>query len=174
MDVETIRSPAGLEEPFEGSDSGYVLVSETSDPQVVRMQDFSTGAAKYFGKYSLVASHTVNLATLEVNGGSFACTAADGDELRGTYYGRARLDDQPGVIGFEATAQVTGGKGRFAGATGRLIFVAIADLATGEFTQRVTGTVSTVPRSLASPAEHRRKPADARRVDDGEAPQLER
>ena len=42
---------------------------------------------------------------------------------------------------FEATGQVVHGTGMFAGATGVLTFVGVEDLASGRFTQAITGTV---------------------------------
>jgi hypothetical protein len=42
---------------------------------------------------------------------------------------------------FAATGAVTGGTGRFAGATGTLSLAGVEDLATGSFTETVTGTL---------------------------------
>ena len=42
---------------------------------------------------------------------------------------------------FQATGQVVHGTGAFAGASGMLIFVGVEDLASGQFTQTITGTV---------------------------------
>jgi hypothetical protein len=42
---------------------------------------------------------------------------------------------------FEATGQVVHGTGMFAAASGMLTFVGVEDLATGRFTQTITGTV---------------------------------
>ena len=42
---------------------------------------------------------------------------------------------------FEATGQVVHGTGMFAGATGALTFAGVEDLASGRFTQTITGTV---------------------------------
>jgi hypothetical protein len=42
---------------------------------------------------------------------------------------------------FDATGPVTGGTGRFAGATGTLRFQGVQDLVTGSFTETVRGTI---------------------------------
>lgn len=118
-----------------GSANGYVIVSPTDDPLVVLAQGFGTGRATGLGRYSLVAQERIQRDTLTVTGGSFALTAANGDAIYGTYTGRAARDGVPGVVSIEASGPVTGGVGRFAGATGRLALTRSVDLATGEFSE---------------------------------------
>ncbi len=137
-----LRAVAGEQVPFEGSDSGHFIVSPTADPLVVLTQDFGTGKATHLGKYSLVAGELIHLDTLVVTGGSFTLTATNGDTIHGTYAGQAAPTIEPGVISYEASGPVTGGTGRFAGATGNLTFTGVADLATGEFSETVSGTLS--------------------------------
>lgn len=126
-----------------GSASGYLIVSPTDDPLVVLAQDFGRGRATNLGKYSLVAQELIHLDTLAVRRGSFTLAAASGDTLQGTYTGQADRGNEPGIIGFDASGPVTGGTGRFAGATGRMTFTRSADLATGEFSETVSGTLAT-------------------------------
>lgn len=117
--------------------SGYVIASPTGDPLVLLAQEFGTGRAASLGKYSLVAEERIHLDTLDVTSGSFALTAADGDAIHGTYSGRAAREGPAGVIRIQASGLVTGGTGRFAGATGRLAFARTMDLAAGEFSETV-------------------------------------
>jgi hypothetical protein len=50
--------------------------------------------------------------------GSFHLFAANGDELAGTFEGYLTPTGTPGVFDNHETSDVTGGTGRFAGATG--------------------------------------------------------
>jgi hypothetical protein len=141
------RCSLAASEELTGSASGYVIVSPTDDPLVVLAQVFGMGRATSLGKYSLVAQELIHLDTLAVRGGSFALTAANGDTIHGTYAGQAAPGEVPGVISFKASGPVTGGTGWFAGATGRLAFTVSADLATGEFSETVSGTLA-IPGSV--------------------------
>jgi hypothetical protein len=135
---------AGDQVPFKGSDLGYFVVSPTGNPTVVLTQDFATGRATHLGKYKLVAQEFINLATLEVTDGSFTITAANGDTIYGTYSGQAAATDKPGVITYDVTGPITGGTGRFEGATGTLNFLGVADLSTGVLSETITGTISSI------------------------------
>ena len=79
------------------------------------------GTATHVGKYTIVNSHCLNPGTGALTGGSFVKTAANGDQLSGTYVGTATVIQPPSPIGIfsvRGTVTFTGGTGRFAGATG--------------------------------------------------------
>jgi hypothetical protein len=83
-------------------------------------------------------SYTVNL--LE---GTMSLSLSDGSTIWGTYHGTATV---PSVGQSHATleGEVTGGTGRFAGATGSLEGAGIGEIANdGEFSLRLRATVST-------------------------------
>jgi len=127
--------------PVKGSDRGRFVSTPTPDPAVVRTQEFTEGRATHIGRYSLVAQELINLQTLEVTDGTFTITTAKGDTIEGVYSGQAQMTS-PGVITYVAFGPITGGTGRFAGATGNLAFHGVANLATGELSETVTGTIS--------------------------------
>jgi hypothetical protein len=70
--------------PFHGSDSGWFRVTPTSNPFVVKTEDFSTGHATHLGKYTLEAYEFIDVQALTVTGGVFTITAANGDSIQGT------------------------------------------------------------------------------------------
>jgi hypothetical protein len=83
-------------------------------------------------------SYTVNLLQ-----GTMSLTLSDGSRIWGTYHGTATV---PSVGQSHATleGEVTGGTGRFAGATGSLEGAGIGEIANdGEFSLRLRATVST-------------------------------
>ena len=71
--------------------------------------------------------------------GSFTLTAANGDTLFGTSTGLGTVVD--GIAYIHETHTVTGGTGRFAGATGTFAAGRVLDLATGIFASSFDGTI---------------------------------
>lgn len=136
---------AGEQVPFRGTDSGTFTVSFTG-PATATTTDRSTGNATYLGAYTLSARETVTFSATgpaSVTGGTAIFTAANGDELVVSYNnGTAVPIDSSGDLESKITATVTGGTGRFAGATGTLLFDSVGNLATGQFTEQITGTLS--------------------------------
>jgi hypothetical protein len=127
--------------PLRGRDFGTFGGTPTTDPQVVLTRDSASGEATPFGRYTLVAHEFINLATLTVKGGAFTLTAANGDTLTGEYSGQA-VAEFPTIIHYEVSGPITGGTGRFAGATGTITFDGFADLQTGLLTDRISGAIS--------------------------------
>jgi hypothetical protein len=79
------------------------------------------GTATHVGNYTIVNSHCLNPSTGALTGGTFVKTAANGDQLFGTYLGTANVIQPPtpiAIFGLSGIITFTGGTGRFAGATG--------------------------------------------------------
>jgi len=60
----------------------------------------------------------------------------------GTYEGQVSGTADPNVITYQEELELSGGTGRFAGATGTLQVAGVANLSTFEYGQILTGTVS--------------------------------
>ncbi|MGE5362038.1 MAG: hypothetical protein ACM3NQ_23730 [Bacteroidales bacterium] len=81
----------------------------------------TTGTLSHFGLSRLHTRHTPNLMTGALEQGEFTIVAANGDEVRGTYQGMGTYDPiRADLVHGTATFVVTGGTGRFAGATGSI------------------------------------------------------
>jgi hypothetical protein len=81
----------------------------------------ATGTVTHLGLAHIYTTHIPNLATGALEQGTFRLVAANGDEIRGTYEGAASYDaERADLVHGEATFTVSGGTGRFAGATGTL------------------------------------------------------
>jgi hypothetical protein len=79
------------------------------------------GTATHVGKYTIVNSHCVDPSTGALTSGTFIKTAANGDQIFGTYTGSTTIIQPPapiGIFGVTGTLTFTGGTGRFAGVTG--------------------------------------------------------
>jgi hypothetical protein len=131
---------AGDEKTIKGSDSGLFVTTPLEFPFVLT-QDVTTGHGTHLGKYTVVAQEIINLLTLEVTEGSFTITAANGDTIVGTYSGQAAFAS-PTLITYLVSGPITGGTGRFAGATGSITFAGSGDLVTGVLSETLTATIS--------------------------------
>lgn len=84
----------------------------------------------------------LDLITNEISEGVFTMTAANGDMLQGSYGGRASSTTDPTVVAFDDVAIIRGGSGRFARASGQFDIHGTADLVTGTYSRRMSGTIS--------------------------------
>jgi hypothetical protein len=114
------------------------------DPPFFSSEVDATGEATHLGQYELVAH-----AIVAVNDptrtaiGTFQFVAADGDTLTGVLTGISTPTATPGVNHIVETATITGGTGRFAGATGRFTTDRLIDLVTLLTIGSFEGTIST-------------------------------
>jgi len=109
---------------------------------IIQTADTGTGHASHLGRYTLAAGEHIDLATGAITRGFYTLTAANGDTISGIYTGRAL----PGLTGYLVSGTVSGGTGRFAGATGFLVWRGTVDPTALTFSDLVTGWISP-PRS---------------------------
>ena len=130
---------AAQQVPFLGRLDGVVTM--TGVPPIVSALVNATGNATQLGQFTLAIPHTVDLRTMTATG-SYQFTAANGDRLIATFKGQGKTTPTPGVIAIVETATVTGGTGRFAGATGGFICQRLFNRVTGKTTGSFQGTIS--------------------------------
>ena len=116
----TLAAPvaAANQVTFKGRLAGTVAVTPL-DPPLASVLIRATGTATQLGTFTLQVPHLVNQAT-RIGQGSYVFTASNGDVLTADFTGQATLV-QPGVLSTHETAVITGGTGRFAGATGSFV-----------------------------------------------------
>ena len=118
--------------PFNGAMQGH----ETDTPQggpppTMLLADGSVrGIATLVGQFSLTYTLTVNLADGTATG-SAQLIAANGDSMSTTIVGSSEPSGTPGVLSVTEINTVTGGTGRFAGATGSFTTMRLVNVATG-------------------------------------------
>ena len=78
--------------------------------------------------------------------GSYEFTAANGDTVTADFTGQATPTATPGVLYIEETATITGGTGRFAGATGSFISERLFDTVAGTTNGSFEGTIASTTR----------------------------
>jgi len=106
---------AGEPVPFKGKLEGDVTITPLAPP-FVQADVEATGNATLLGQTTLDIPHVVNRADRTAVG-TYVFTAANGDMLFADFTGQATPTAIPGVLYIEETATITGGTGRFAGAT---------------------------------------------------------
>ena len=132
---------AGDQVPFKGWFAGQTLSAvPTDDPAVLLVTTGGGGEATHLGRYQFVSPHLANLVTGEVIGTQYF-TAANGDVLTADFSGQ--FQPAPGGrLAARLTATITGGTGRFRGATGGYAFDIVFDPATFVSAATIDGTIS--------------------------------
>ena len=132
------------------------------DPSCTNLQLLTVleggGTATHVGKYTIVNSHCVDPATGVLSDGSFTKTAANGDQLFGTYVGNSTVIQAPapvGIFGVTGTLTYTGGTGRFAGTTGTATMQGTLDADFSQQPVRATSTLIMVGE-ISSPGSNSR------------------
>ena len=131
---------AGEQVPFRGRLEGDVTVTPL-EPPYVQVDVDATGNATHLGRFALAIPHIVNRANMTATG-SYQFVAANGDRLTADFTGQASLTETPGVLAIVETATITGGTGRFAGATGGFICERLFDTVIGTTNGSFNGTIS--------------------------------
>lgn len=128
MVVGAALALAGDQVTVQGIESGQFITNPGTGPSTVITNDFAEGIAPRLGKYTLIAREEINRQSGVVANGAFVITAPNGDTIRGTYTGQALF--QAAGASWTADGPVSGGTGRFAGATGTIHFEGSSDFST--------------------------------------------
>jgi hypothetical protein len=126
--------------PFKGSFEGNVTTRPLTPPFVSVLVS-ATGNATQLGLFTLAIPHTVNRANMTATG-SYQFVAANGDRLTASFSGKATPTPTPGVLSIVETATITGGTGRFAGATGSFTAARLFNTVTRKTAGSFSGTIS--------------------------------
>ena len=131
---------AGNLVPFKGSLEGFSVVTPIN-AQFIFVRLIGTGNATQLGSFTVDVPHTVDLTT-GIGIGIMTFTAANGDTLTAGFTGQGTPTTDPVVFSIVETATITGGTGRFAGATGSFIVTRSFSFATSLTTGSIEGTIS--------------------------------
>ena len=105
------------------------------------MNGTATGTATHLGRFTATFAATVTLETGAAIG-SIRFIAASGDRLDATFVGQGTPTTEPGVVSIQEDATITGGTGRFAGATGTFIIQRVLTQATGVSSGSFDGSIN--------------------------------
>ena len=142
-----VTSSAQQTVPLKGHWTGVTLSADLTNFPVVSIVSAGGGQLSHFGNFTMVSPHTTNVFTGETLGEQIL-TAANGDTLV-AYCAGFPLPQPDGTVAGTLDCTITGGTGRFAGATGSYDFSLVASPRTdggpGYATEaEITGLISTV------------------------------
>jgi hypothetical protein len=127
--------------PFKGADAGSWGTGSHDCGALLPVFVANSGNATHVGRYSYSSHECVDLGAATY-AGSFTITAASRDRLEGTYAGTFTVDSGGNIL-YEQTNTVTGGTGRFVGASGSFHLSGFAG-GDGTCLQRLAGAISSV------------------------------
>jgi hypothetical protein len=132
---------AGAQVPFRGSDVGGFQFPGLCADGALQVVIYGEGTATHLGRYTYAANECFN----PINGvfvGVHTFTSANGDQLFGTYSGQVAPTADEDLVTYHELLLITGGSGRFAGASGMFEVNGLADLASLTYSQSLTGGLS--------------------------------
>jgi hypothetical protein len=133
--------------PFRGIVSGSVTSVTPLDQCHQLAVAVNGGNASHMGAFTGTAEFVLDVCNLTYVG-SYVFTAANGDSISGPFSGTLTPTAVPGVFANTEIAFITGGTGRFTGATGTFHLGGEINLNNGTFSLPWTdGTISTVGSS---------------------------
>jgi hypothetical protein len=120
-----VTAPIGAKSvPFKGSWSGVTVSADLTNFPVVAIVAEGTGQLTHLGNYFMSSPHTTNVFTGETIGDQIF-TAANGDTLTAFCAGFPQMQPDGTVVG-GLDCDITGGTGRFEGASGEYVFFLVA------------------------------------------------
>lgn len=127
----------GVQVPFKGTMQG--IESQTINFPIMHVAGNGSGNSILLGEYSFHYTGTVNLITSAGTGLSAHLVAANGDSIDAEGYGQGH---PTGTISYvEEWYTITGGTGRFAGATGNFTVNRQVNKVTGAVSGNFDGTI---------------------------------
>ncbi len=124
--------------PFKGTYESSEFAGGGTFPVFLQVLGGS-GNATHLGRFTVEAQWQVNVLT-GIGVGTFTLTGANGDTLVGTATGTSVILD--GVAYITETCMITGGTGRFAGATGAFVTARVLALASPPGSEAEESTAS--------------------------------
>jgi hypothetical protein len=131
---------AGKQAPFKGTLKG--VVTRSGAPPVVSVNINGSGNATRLGHFTVSIPHSVNVVSRTATG-EYIFVAANGDTLTATFTGASTPTADPDVLSIVENATITGGTGRFAGATGSFTTERLYDTVAGTTAGCFSGSIST-------------------------------
>jgi len=131
--------PSAARVPFRGTFEGSQTTTPLGPTQAFSVVS-ATGTATLLGPFTVEIPHTVDFAA-QTGDGTYTFTAPNGDTLTAHFHGEAELGP---IISIVEHATITGGTGRFAGATGTFTAHRLFDPVNATTTGSFEGTLSSL------------------------------
>lgn len=129
--------------PFQGTLQGTFTVTPVTPPFIVDVLLNARGNATQLGQFTLIFPHRVDRSTVPSTGvGIYTFKAANGDMVFAQVNGKATPTATAGVLSGVEIGTITGGTGRFAGATGSFVCERVIDTVNLRTAGFFRGTIS--------------------------------
>ena len=136
----TFAAPAAGERRLPLKGSLQAVETNALNFPVLSVDAFGSGNATQLGQFMIEYHVEVNVLTLWGSGPT-TLIAADGSSLFADVSGQATPSGIPNVVTILATGTITGGTGRFAGASGNFTMERVLDQTTGVTSGTISGTI---------------------------------
>ena len=141
-----LTGPAAAGElvPLRARLEGSLTSTPVAPPSTIfDIRTSATGNASHLGRFTMERLGRIDRSTATLVGtASFTLKAANGDTVYGTFTITGSPTPTPGVINAVDTYTITGGTGRFAGATGAFVVQRLTNKITLTDTGTLTGSIS--------------------------------
>ena len=137
----TFAAPAAGERQLLLKGSLQATETHLVTPPTMFVDATGSGNATQLGLFTMSFQAEVFLPTLFAASESATLVAADGANLFGEGSGQGTLTGTPGIVSIVETYTITGGTGRFAGATGSFTVERLLDRATLVSSGTIRGTI---------------------------------
>ena len=135
-----LAGPAIAQVPFKGRVDGFGAITPIDAASSAGLYS-GVGNATHLGRFTLAMPHKIDTVK-KVAEGTCLFVAANGDKVFATFSGKATPTTTPGILTINETAVITGGTGRFAGATGSFECQRVYNTMTLRQTGFFVGTIS--------------------------------
>ena len=123
-----------------GNDTGTFSLASGPSPTIFFSTDVSSGVASHLGRYDFVAHEVFDAANNVVTQATFTITTKHGT-LYGNYTATTGVGATPNIVTYHAPGSITGGTGRYAGASGTIVFDGFGDLQTHMLDDRFAANI---------------------------------
>lgn len=137
----TASATAANQIQVKGSDAGTFSLAPGGSPGIYLATDVGSGVASHLGHYDFLAYETYDANQNVVTQASFTISTKHGT-LSGNYTATLAVGATPNIVIWHAPGFVTGGTGRYAGATGTIVFDGFGDLLTLAYEDHFTATIA--------------------------------
>jgi hypothetical protein len=136
---------AGESIVFRGRDVGTFALPGPCGDGGLRVVIEGTGTATHLGRYTYEAEECFNPVTGAFSGVPII-TAANGEQLFGTYTGQVAPTSDPAIVSYVEQMSISGGTGRFSDAWGTFEVVGEANLVDLVYHQSLAGIIANLGR----------------------------
>jgi hypothetical protein len=138
----SLWSPAAAKQavPMKGSEDIVVTMTPDFPNMKIYVQGYGTGTATHLGKFTVQYDIVQDLQT-QIGSGTVIFTAANGHQLFTDNTGTVTPTGNPNENRVDMTYVITGGTGRFEGASGQFSGIRLVNIVTGLSTASFSGEI---------------------------------